>query len=76
VLGPRFEENFRRAMLISRGDSLVFIDIKNHPISAFFVFLAVLLIVVQIYVRLRKPKALVDELKMNAETNAIAQAEP
>jgi hypothetical protein len=31
---------------------------------------------VQLYVRLRKPKALVDELKMNAETNAIAQAEP
>ena len=31
VLGPRFEENFRRAMLISRGDILVFI---KHPISA------------------------------------------
>ena len=31
VLGPRFEENFRRAMLISRGDILVFV---KHPISA------------------------------------------
>ncbi|HEY0223838.1 MAG TPA: hypothetical protein VGC38_04920, partial [Pseudolabrys sp.] len=55
VLGPRFEENFRRAMLISRGDIMVFV---KHPISAVFVGLCVLLIVAQIYVRLRKPKAL------------------
>ena len=34
VLGPRFEENFRRAMLISRGDVLVFVE---RPISAVFV---------------------------------------
>ena len=76
VLGPRFEENFRRAMLISRGDSLVFIDIKNHPISAFFIFLAALLIVVQLYVRLRRPKALIPELEMNAKPNNIAPVEP
>jgi putative tricarboxylic transport membrane protein len=53
VLGPRFEENFRRALLISRGDLLVFIE---RPISAVFVGLCVLLIAGQIYVRLRKPK--------------------
>ena len=35
VLGPRFEENFRRAMLISRGDiSVTFVE---RPISAVFV---------------------------------------
>src|SRR3974390_3452575 len=45
VLGPRFEENFRRAMLISRGDLLVFLE---RPISAFFVFLCVVLIIAQI----------------------------
>src|SRR6202030_3492036 len=39
VLGPRFEENFRRAMLISRGDLLVFVE---RPISAFFVSMCVL----------------------------------
>jgi putative tricarboxylic transport membrane protein len=50
VLGPRFEENFRRAMLISRGDIGVFVE---RPISAVFVLLCVLLIAVQIYVRLR-----------------------
>jgi putative tricarboxylic transport membrane protein len=54
VLGPRFEENFRRALLISRGDLLVFLE---RPISAVFVALSVLLIVGQIVVRLRKPKA-------------------
>jgi TctA family transporter len=53
VLGPRFEENFRRAMLISRGDLAVFVE---RPISAVFVGLCVLLIVLQIYVRLRPKK--------------------
>ena len=38
VLGPRFEENFRRAMLISRGDMTVFVQ---RPISAVFVGLCV-----------------------------------
>lgn len=50
VLGPRFEENFRRAMLISRGDIGVFVE---RPISAFFVLMCVLLIGVQIYFWLR-----------------------
>jgi hypothetical protein len=40
-------------LLISRGDLLVFLE---RPISAVFVGLCVLLIVGQIYVRLRKPK--------------------
>jgi putative tricarboxylic transport membrane protein len=53
VLGPRFEENFRRALLISRGDLLVFVE---RPISAAFVALCVLLIVGQIYVRMRPTK--------------------
>ena len=30
----------------------------------------------QVYVRLRKPKALREELKLNADRNAIAPAEP
>lgn len=55
VLGPRLEENFRRAMLISRGDVLVFLE---RPISSFFLLLCAVLIVAQIYVRLRKPKAI------------------
>ena len=58
VLGPRFEENFRRAMLISRGDLAVFIE---RPISALFILLCVVLIGAQIYVRLRGAKAVVPE---------------
>jgi TctA family transporter len=73
VLGPRFEENFRRAMLISRGDILVFI---KHPISAVFIGLCVVLILAQLYVRLRRPKALIQELDMNADSNAAAPVEP
>ena len=53
VLGPRFEENFRRAMLIARGNIGVFVE---RPISAFFVALCVILIGTQLYVRLRGSK--------------------
>jgi putative tricarboxylic transport membrane protein len=62
VLGPRFEENFRRAMLISRGDFGVFVE---RPISAFFVAMCVILIGSQIYVRLRGSKG---EIKPAVET--------
>ena len=51
VLGPRFEETFRRAMLISRGDLGVFVE---RPVSAIFVTLCVIMIGGQIYFRLRK----------------------
>jgi TctA family transporter len=54
VLGPRFEENFRRAMLISRGDLAVFVE---RPISAVFIAICVILIVGQIYFRVRGAKA-------------------
>lgn len=42
VLGPLIEENFRRALLISRGDFMVFID---RPISAAFLAMSVLLVI-------------------------------
>jgi TctA family transporter len=50
VLGPRFEESFRRAMVLSRGDLFTFLD---RPISAAFIGLCVALIAAQIYARLR-----------------------
>jgi putative tricarboxylic transport membrane protein len=65
VLGPRLEENFRRSMLISRGDVLVFLE---RPISALFLFLCVVLLLAQIYVRLRKPKALAALAFVDTET--------
>ena len=51
VLGPRFEENFRRALLISRGDLAVFVE---RPISAGFLAAAALLIGVQMWFYMQK----------------------
>jgi TctA family transporter len=68
VLGPRFEENFRRAMLISRGDILVFIE---RPISAVFVALCVILIGSQIYLRLRGSKADLEPAAENAVNGEV-----
>jgi TctA family transporter len=59
VLGPRFEENFRRAMLISRGDISVFV---TRPISAVFVGMCAILIAVQIYVRVRGGKSAIPDV--------------
>ena len=50
VLGPRVEENFRRALLLSRGSFAVFFE---RPVSAFFIGLCCVLIVAQIYFRRR-----------------------
>jgi len=41
VLGPMMEENFRRALLLSRGDFTVFV---TRPLSASLLFVAVILI--------------------------------
>ena len=41
VLGPLMEENFRRAMLIARGDMLVFLE---RPISATFIIITLALL--------------------------------
>src|SRR5262249_42857069 len=45
VLGPLVEENFRRALLLSRGDMMVFVE---RPISAVFIGLCALLLLLQI----------------------------
>jgi TctA family transporter len=45
VLGPMVEENFRRALLLSRGDMMVFLQ---HPISATFLAISTLLIALQV----------------------------
>lgn len=46
VLGPRFEQNFRQAMQMSRGDLSVFLD---RPISAAFLAVTALLLLGQLY---------------------------
>ncbi len=56
VLGPMVEENFRRAMLLSRGDLTVFL---TRPIAAGFVGASALLLLVQVvaYARSRRAAA-------------------
>lgn len=51
VLGPMLEENFRRAMLLSRGDLTVFV---TRPISAWFIGACSLLILAQLVAYARK----------------------
>jgi putative tricarboxylic transport membrane protein len=53
ILGPLMEENLRRAMLLARGDALVFL---SRPLSAFLLFLAVLLILVLVLPSVRKTR--------------------
>jgi TctA family transporter len=65
----RFEENFRRSLLISRGDLTTFID---RPISAFFLFICIVLVVGQVYVWLRKPKILMEE-KTQVPTSSYSE---
>lgn len=50
VLGPNVEENFRRALLLSQGKLTIFI---SQPISAFFIAVCTLVVVVQVLIGLR-----------------------
>jgi TctA family transporter len=50
VLGPLVEENFRRALLLSRGDLLVFFE---RPIAATFMWACIILIGLQVFFGLR-----------------------
>ena len=54
VLGPLVEENFRRALLLSRGNMGVFLE---RPISLTFITLCALLIVLQVFFALRTAHA-------------------
>jgi TctA family transporter len=51
VLGPLVEENFRRALLLSRGDMSVFV---TRPISCAFVVITTVLILLQMFFALRR----------------------
>ena len=66
VLGPLLEENFRRAMLLSRGDLSVYL---TRPISAWFIAACAFLILAQLYAyarHLRKVRVVSVEERMDA----------
>jgi len=54
ILGPLMEENFRRALLLSRGDMLTFFE---RPLSGTFMVLTILMLSVVAYKRLRGRRA-------------------
>ncbi|MBZ5487328.1 tripartite tricarboxylate transporter permease [Halomonas aquamarina] len=56
ILGPMMEENFRRAMLLSRGDLMVFLE---RPVSATFFAMIAALVVWSIYSAIRKKRVAV-----------------
>jgi putative tricarboxylic transport membrane protein len=51
VLGPLMEENLRRAMLIARGDTTVFL---TRPISGVLLGISALMLILAILPTLRK----------------------
>ena len=57
VLGPMMEENLRRALLISRGDPMVFLE---EPISLAFLIVAagLLLVLAAPAIRVKREEAL------------------
>jgi TctA family transporter len=61
VLGPLLEENFRRALLLSRGDPLTFLE---HPISAGFLLVALAIVIALLIPSLRtqKERALIEDV--------------
>jgi len=60
VLGPMMEENFRRALLLSRGDFLTFVE---RPLSATLLALALgLIILVALpFIRKKRDETFVEE---------------
>lgn len=73
VLGPRLEENFRRALILSRGDLRTFV---GSPISATFVAMAVLLIGLQLYFTWRGHSARARASDLLEPTHAAIQPRP
>jgi putative tricarboxylic transport membrane protein len=53
VLGPMMEENLRRALLLSRGSPIIFVE---RPISAVFLILAAILLVLVVLPTLRRKR--------------------
>ena len=53
MLGPPLEENLRRAMIISKGDPLVFVE---RPISAVLLAMALAAVIVALLPAIRRKR--------------------
>lgn len=58
VLGPMLEENFRRALVMSEGDFSVFV---NEPLSATFLAIAAIVLVLAALPRMRRGREMLAE---------------
>lgn len=58
VLGPMIENNMRRALTISNGDFMIFLQ---KPMSAFFIGIAVLWLVIPMLMRMRGKRVVINE---------------
>lgn len=63
VLGPMLEENFRRALLLSRGDMMTFF---NRPLAGAFMTVVILMVALVVYKQLRKRS-----VRRGRATNAV-----
>ena len=66
ILGPRMEQSLRQALLLSNGDWMVFL---RHPISAIFLMSGLVIVVWDIYSRLRKRKKTAANANASQEIN-------
>jgi TctA family transporter len=66
ILGPMLEENFRRAMILSRGSFSIFV---THPISATMLALIALMIIGQAFLGWRAKRA----LRLNGDAKAVPE---
>ncbi len=73
VLGPMMEENFRRALLLSRGNMAIFVE---RPISGVFVGISALLLAGVSWGAWRKARARRLVSAMQARMDALPASEP
>jgi len=66
ILGPRMEQSLRQALLLSNGDLMVFL---THPISAILLMSGLVIVVWDIYSRLRKRKKTAANANASQEIN-------
>ncbi len=61
ILGGMIDENFRRSLIVSRGDPMTFFSITEHPISLLFFVIIIITIISQIIPRKKKQTATSEE---------------
>ncbi len=60
ILGGMIDENFRRSLIVSRGDPMTFFSFSEHPISLLFFVIIIITILSQVIPR--KKKAVVTDV--------------